>query len=142
LLRVYQVAIKPFPKEQPANHHMKIKKISAIALASSVWVFATAAQSATYITGEIDVGANDSSVNVDYGAKTVSFTPKNPSVNARVSFTSGDFSGVAKDVVYKDFQYLPLAVFGENPLWSTTGVGTSASFSLTSITFMLSLIHI
>lgn len=107
---------------------MKLKITSAVAILANF--FLTTGAQAVPITGQITLSADASSVAINFGTNTVTFTPASPSTNAKVDTVSGNMAGLAPVgtlVVYKNFQYDPLVVV--NPIWSTSNL----TFTLTSI---------
>lgn len=87
------------------------------------------------IVGSVSIGAAvGTTVSVDTTANTVAFSPQN-ATNAQLTVGTLDFSVVQGAIGnYQNFTYSPLTV--SNPIWSFTSGANTATFSLSSISFI------
>lgn len=109
---------------------MKLTKISAAFLAALA--LASSAQAAL-ITGNIELSADASVINIDFGANTVTFVPSAPTLNSKVDNSTGTLAALlpaGSQITYKNFTYDPFA--GLPSIWSN---GTT-SFDLQSISMV------
>jgi len=72
------------------------------------------------ITGTIELSSEASTITIDYGLNTVSFSPTAPDNNTEVAASSGSMSvllPVGTLISYQNFSYDPLSV--TNPIWTS-----------------------